>query len=82
MLICVFFFIKILCLWIYQILGSIDDELTKLISNTTALQQKWIIRLILKEINLGLGKGKIFNCFHADASDLFDSSNSLSKVNA
>lgn len=46
----------------------------------TALQQKWLIRIILKDIRLGIGHQKILTCFHVDASDLYDSSNSLSKV--
>lgn len=64
----------------FSLAGSVDEELTKFVSNMTALQQKWLIRIILKDIKLGIGHQKILNCFHVDASDLYDSCNSLSKV--
>ncbi|XP_077285241.1 DNA ligase 4 isoform X1 [Arctopsyche grandis] len=59
---------------------AVDDELTKLIASLSALQQKWLIRIILKDLKLGIGMVKILLCFHVDAPDLHDSSNSLSKV--
>ncbi|XP_077285243.1 DNA ligase 4 isoform X2 [Arctopsyche grandis] len=58
---------------------AVDDELTKLIASLSALQQKWLIRIILKDLKLGIGMVKILLCFHVDAPDLHDSSNSLSK---
>lgn len=65
---------------LFAFVGSVDDELTKLFGSLTALQQKWLIRIILKDLKLGMGQMKILSCFHPDAPDLYDSSNNLMKV--
>lgn len=46
----------------------------------TATEQKWLIRVLLKDMKLGIGQGTIFNAWHPDAKDYFDVNNSLEKV--
>lgn len=46
----------------------------------SAIQQKWLIRLLLKDMRLGVAHKKILNVYHQDANDLYDVSNSLKKV--
>ncbi|CAG8541910.1 2307_t:CDS:10 [Diversispora eburnea] len=41
-------------------------------TNYTPIEQKWIIRIILKALNIGLSEKTIFQVFHQDASDLFN----------
>ncbi|KAG1700928.1 DNA ligase 4 [Nymphon striatum] len=54
--------------------------LMKLLQSTSAIEQKWLIRMILKDMRLGISEQSILNAFHVDAKDLYDVSNSLSKV--
>lgn len=59
---------------------EVEKELSKMIKTSTALEQKWMIRIILKNMRLGLGNDRILKIYHPDAADLFDVSSSLSKV--
>lgn len=52
----------------------------QLLKNTSALEQKWLIRMIMKDMKMGMSEKSVLNAFHADARDLFDVSNSLFKV--
>ncbi|CAG8496985.1 36241_t:CDS:10, partial [Racocetra persica] len=46
----------------------------------TAIEQKWIIRIILKELKIGMSEKTIFSIFHPDASSLFNVCSDLRKV--
>ena len=59
---------------------DVRNNLRKLLRNTCAMEQKWLIRMIMKELKVGLNENSIFGVFHPDASDLFNVSSSLSKV--
>ncbi|RDD46321.1 DNA ligase 4 [Trichoplax sp. H2] len=59
---------------------DVRNNLRKLLRNTCAMEQKWLIRMIMKELKVGLSENSIFSVFHPDASDLFNVSSSLSKV--
>lgn len=52
-----------------------------MLRNMTATEQKWLIRVMLKDMRLGIGQGTIFNAWHPDAKDYYDVTNSLEKVN-
>eukprot|EP00111_Clytia_hemisphaerica_P007155 TCONS_00020786-protein len=52
----------------------------KVIRTTSALEQKWFIRVMLKEMKFGLNENSIFPLYHKDALELFNVCNSLSKV--
>jgi DNA ligase-4 len=46
----------------------------------SAAEQKWLIRMLLKDMKLGLGQSRIFDIYHPDAQELYDVSNDLLKV--
>ncbi|CAM1297752.1 LIG4 (predicted) [Pycnogonum litorale] len=60
--------------------GQIKYHLLQLLRNTSATEQKWLIRMIMKDMKMGLSEQSILNVFHADGQDLYDVSNNLSKV--
>lgn len=45
-----------------------------------AVQQKWLVRIVLKDVKAGLGQKALMNGLHPDANDLFDVNASLKKV--
>lgn len=46
-----------------------------------AVEQKWLIRIIVKDLKLtGAGQKPLLNAYHPDAQDLYDVSNDLEKV--
>ena len=51
-----------------------------MLKSTNAEEQKWLIRILLKDVKLGLSENVIFKCYHPDARELYDSSNSLRKT--
>ncbi|KAL5496620.1 hypothetical protein EMCRGX_G012938 [Ephydatia muelleri] len=51
-----------------------------LLRNTSALEQKWLIRIILKGLKTGLSENSVFSVFHPDAVDLFSVCSNLEKV--
>ncbi|THU64605.1 hypothetical protein C4D60_Mb01t28220 [Musa balbisiana] len=46
--------------------------LSSLIKKTNALEMKWILMIILKDLKLGISEKSIFHEFHPDAEDLFN----------
>ncbi|RXG57680.1 DNA ligase 4, partial [Armadillidium vulgare] len=58
----------------------VENSLRQMICKMTASEQKWLIRVLLKDMHLGIGQNTIFNCWHPDAKDFYDVNNSLSKV--
>lgn len=59
---------------------EVKRNLKFLLDNTTAQEQKWLIRMILKDMKMGVSEQTILNLFHPDAKDLFDVTSSLAKV--
>ncbi|XP_018322080.1 DNA ligase 4 [Agrilus planipennis] len=57
-----------------------DETLFKLFRATSAKEQKWLIRIILKDMKLGIGQDSILNTFHPDAVEFYASNSSLTKV--
>lgn len=60
--------------------GEQEAEVLKLLKVTSPSEQKWIIRIILKELYIGLGQNKILGIFHPDAAVMIDTNNNLAKV--
>ncbi|XP_077509630.1 DNA ligase 4 [Amblyomma americanum] len=58
----------------------IKDTLCTLLCHTTASEQKWLVRMILKDMKMGMSEQSILSCYHPDAHDVFDVTSSLSKV--
>ena len=46
----------------------------------SAIEQKWLIRIILKDLKLGIGSIPILEMYHPDAQELYDVTNDLEKV--
>lgn len=62
-------------------IGGVDAELQAMILKMSPMEQKWLIRILLKDMSLGISHGKILQIFHQDANDYFDVTNDLQKVN-
>ncbi|KAJ8019961.1 DNA ligase 4 [Holothuria leucospilota] len=58
----------------------VKKNLMHLLRNTSAIEQKWLIRMIMKEMKIGLSQTSVFAAFHPDAEDFFNVTNSLAKV--
>ncbi|XP_029460405.1 DNA ligase 4 [Rhinatrema bivittatum] len=58
----------------------VKNSLLKLISQSTALEQKWLIRMIIKDMKLGISQQTIFSVFHPDAAELHSVTTDLEKV--
>ena len=54
--------------------------LCDMLKNMTAEEQKWLIRIIMKELKMGLSQQSVFSVFHQDAEDLFNVKMSLERV--
>lgn len=48
--------------------------------NLTARDQKWLIRIILKDLKISLGEKMVLSCIHQDAIDLFNVCSDLRAV--
>lgn len=60
--------------------GGVDAELVAMLTSMSAAEQKWLIRILLKDMKFGLGQNRIFGIYHPDAKELYDVSNNLLKV--
>lgn len=56
--------------------------LNELLRRTDAVEQKWLIRMILKDLKFGMSEDTILNVFHPDARDLYDVTSSISTVSS
>lgn len=59
---------------------EMKKSILRLLQNSSAEEQKWLIRMIMKDLKLGISENTIFSIYHPDARDLFDVTSSLSKV--
>lgn len=51
--------------------------LTSLVREATAYEMKWIIRIILKDLKIGLSEAQVFEAFHEDATEMYNITSSL-----
>lgn len=51
-----------------------------LIRKSTAIQVKWIARIILKDLKIGIGHEKALKFFHPDALEYYNATSSLSEI--
>nr|Q7Z7W5.1 RecName: Full=DNA ligase 4; AltName: Full=DNA ligase IV; AltName: Full=Polydeoxyribonucleotide synthase [ATP] 4 [Coprinopsis cinerea]BAC76766.1 DNA ligase IV [Coprinopsis cinerea]BAD93669.1 DNA ligase IV [Coprinopsis cinerea] len=54
--------------------------LRRIYNNSTADEQRWIIRIILKDMNISVKETTVFAVFHPDAQDLYNTCSDLKKV--
>ena len=57
-----------------------NRNLRQMITNMSATEQKWLVRMILKEMKMGLSQQSVFAVFHQDAEDLFNVKMNLEAV--
>lgn len=67
--------------WTHVFTGGVDAELVAMLTSMSAAEQKWLMRMLLKDMKFGLGQSRIFYTYHPDAQELYDVSNNLLKVN-
>lgn len=58
----------------------VKKNLLHLITRSSALEQKWLIRMILKDMKLGVSKETVLQVFHPDAPELYNVSTDLDRV--
>lgn len=58
----------------------IKKSLLQLITQSSALEQKWLIRMIVKDLKLGFSQQTVFSVFHSDAVELHNVTTDLEKV--
>ena len=58
----------------------IENEFRRLIMNTTAMDQKWLVKILLRKANFNLGKLKVLDLYHPAAKKLYQKYSNLSKV--
>ncbi len=59
---------------------GVRKHLRHMLQNMSAREQKWLIRMIMKELKIGISQASIFSIFHRDAEDLYNVKMSLQKV--
>eukprot|EP00118_Oscarella_pearsei_P008725 m.46483 g.46483 ORF g.46483 m.46483 type:complete len:987 (+) comp33697_c0_seq3:313-3273(+) len=59
---------------------GMKKALMHLLRNLSAIEQKWLIRVILKEMKLGISENSILTAFHPDALDLHNVCSNLEKI--
>lgn len=60
--------------------GDVEKGLCFLLQQTSASEQKWLIRMILKDMKMGVSEQSILNAYHPDARDVFDVTSNLATV--
>ncbi|XP_048358612.1 DNA ligase 4 [Sphaerodactylus townsendi] len=58
----------------------VKKSLLQLITQSSALEQKWLIRMIIKDLKLGISQQTLFSIFHPDSAELYSVTTDLEKV--
>lgn len=59
---------------------EVEEILFKMFKKCSPENIRWIIRIILKDLKLGISTNSILNCYHRDAASFFASNNNLRKL--
>ena len=59
---------------------GVEGILMSLFKRMNAIQVKWLVRIILKNMQIGLGEKTILSTFHLDAQEFYDVNANLRKV--
>ncbi|KAF9912484.1 DNA ligase (ATP) [Linnemannia zychae] len=61
--------------------GSVKSEMfNELVQSYTALENKWIVRIINKDLKIGMSENSVFPCYHPDALELYNVCSELKKT--
>lgn len=58
----------------------VRKNILKLLTNMSAIELKWLIRMIVKELKVGLSQTSVFSVYHPDAEEFYNVNNNLEKV--
>lgn len=59
---------------------SRKDVFMRLATGFSAMEQKWIVRMILKDLKVGLRQERVLKYIHPDAMEMYNHTNDLHKV--
>ncbi|KAL4236518.1 DNA ligase (ATP) [Mactra antiquata] len=59
---------------------AVRKFIVKLITNMSAMELKWLTRMIVKELKIGLSQSSVLSVFHPDAEEFYNVNNNLEKV--
>lgn len=59
---------------------TVRKHLMHLLTSLSPTEQKWLIRMIMKELKIGLSQASVLSVYHADAEELYNVNNNLEKV--
>ena len=59
---------------------QVKKTLLNLIKKTSGVEQKWLIRILLKDTKLRLGEKAILLAYHPDADEVYNITTSLKQV--
>nr|XP_034831342.1 DNA ligase 4-like [Maniola hyperantus] len=59
---------------------TLDEAFSYAITKLTPQEFKWFLRMILKDLKLGMSSHRILSCFHPDAPELYRNCSDLRKV--
>nr|KAG5701196.1 hypothetical protein BaRGS_023305 [Batillaria attramentaria] len=59
---------------------AVEESILYLLKHLSALEQKWLVRMIVKELKVGLSQASVLSVYHMDAEDFFNVNNNLEKV--
>ncbi|KAG0270645.1 DNA ligase (ATP) [Linnemannia exigua] len=57
-----------------------SDIFNVLVQSYTALENKWIVRIINKDLKIGMSENSVFPCYHPDALELYNVCSELRKT--
>ncbi|KAF9131934.1 DNA ligase (ATP) [Mortierella sp. 14UC] len=57
-----------------------SEIFNKLVQSYTALENKWIVRIINKDLKIGMSENSVFPCYHPDALELYNVCSELRKT--
>lgn len=58
----------------------VRKNILHLLKNLSAVEQKWLIRMIVKEMKIGLSQASVLSVYHPDAEDFYNVNNNMEKV--
>lgn len=65
----------------FCVTGSLEEEVMQLFKRCNSADlQKWIIRIMLKDLHLGIGHKSTLNILHPDGYEVYSNTNDLAQV--
>ncbi|XP_076100664.1 DNA ligase 4-like isoform X2 [Mytilus galloprovincialis] len=58
----------------------VRKNILHLLTNMSAIELKWLIRMIVKELKVGLSQASVLSVYHPDAEEFYNVNNNLEKV--